>query len=68
VASSLTWKKCTPRHPWSVFRKKAQGAKKQHPACTYIMMLGPQVILLGKLEATQAPSPAVTGIWFELDK
>jgi hypothetical protein len=46
VASSLTWKKCTPRHPWSVFRKKAQGAKKQHPACIYVVMLGPQVILL----------------------
>jgi hypothetical protein len=51
-----------------VFRNKAQGAKKQHPACVYIVMLGPQVILLGGLEATQALRPAATSIWFELDK
>lgn len=68
VAWPLTWKKCAPRHPWSVFGKKAQGAKKQHPACIYIVMLGPHVILLGKLEAAQAQRPAATSIWFELDE
>ena len=46
-------------------REEPQRTKKQHPAPIDIALLGPQMIPLGRLEATQALLPATASIWFE---